>query len=39
VSESLGQRIISRRPFSRFIQLDRLVKVVTAQTRSHAWKS
>jgi hypothetical protein len=29
VSESLGQRLISRRPLSRFIQIDRLVKVLT----------
>ena len=30
MSESLGQRIISRRPLSRFIQIDRLVNVITA---------
>jgi len=30
VSQSLGQRIISRRPLSRFIQIDRLVNVITA---------
>ena len=28
MSESFGQRIISRRPLSRFTQIDRLVKVV-----------
>jgi hypothetical protein len=27
--ETLGQRIISRRPLSRFIQIDRLVTVLT----------
>ena len=30
MSQSLGQRIISRRPLSRFIQIDRLVNVITA---------